>query len=104
MIARHERAIVDLVAEIGRVPIRDYAARIAGRLQKARDELAHRRPLRTGDLHDAVYRLRQRQVGARRPSARPAMTACAACRDQYGGECAGLAREPILRKQESGDT
>jgi hypothetical protein len=57
---RHQRALLDPAAEVSGLRVAHHLTRIADRLQIAGDEFIERRLLRTGNLDDAVTRLRER--------------------------------------------
>src|SRR5262245_59506072 len=60
---RHQRALLDTAAEVPRLAVPHDLARIADRLQIARDDVVERDPVRAGDLDDAVARRRDRHIG-----------------------------------------
>src|SRR5262249_50347337 len=57
---RHERALLDPAAEVGRLGVAHDLARVADRLQVAGDDFVERRPVGARDLDDAVARRGQR--------------------------------------------
>src|SRR5262249_54907751 len=59
---RHQRALLDLAAEISGFGVTHYLARVGDPLQIAGDDLVERGPLRTGDLDNAVSRRRERHL------------------------------------------